>query len=168
MCVSLRVPDTKQALIAGTVGSALAADRPPDDVAAVPECGPWHIVPRRVGTEEDVVVPDDVLRVGHMLPEPEAHRFARIPVVDDPWVVEDLGVPALGRVSTEGGQPHGEHLNVGVRILAEDLVLHPTGALVADASGGREEHDEPSFPGAPVEGRPQLGNPANGCELGRW
>jgi len=73
-------------------------------VAAVPECRPWDVVSCRVGTEEDVVVPDDALRVGHMLTEPEAHRFARIPVLDDPRVVEDLGVPALGRVSTEGRQ----------------------------------------------------------------
>jgi hypothetical protein len=122
-----------------------------DDIAAAADERSRHALPGRGWAVDEVVIPHGRPRMGDMLIEPCAHKELGIPVVDHPRVVQHLGVPCTGRVTAENRLPYRVDVDICLRILHQDLVLHPTGARVANGSGGGKEQEQAGAPGVSVE-----------------
>jgi len=140
-----------------------------DDVAAGGEEARGFELPACVSGECEVGVPDDVAgpaeAAKRVIREPLAGQSGSVPEADDARVVEDVRVPGAARVTGEDRQPDRVNGELRVRVGVEDVLSDPTGPELADASGWRDEQDQPRLPRARVEQRSQLPDVAQICEL---
>src|SRR5437660_1417134 len=76
-------------------------------------------------------------------------------------------VEVVARVAGEDRQPDRVNGELGVRVGVEDVRADPTGPELADASGRRDEQDQPWLAGMRVEQRAQLPDVAQIGEVPR-
>ena len=124
-----------------------------------PALTPWRVrAPRRIRAVQRVEVPGGSLPVQYVGAVPVADELLIVPEVTDTRVGHAGAIPPVAAVAEQHVEPHRVHPQVWIGVLAQDVLLDPTGPLSASWSSGRDQHDEPRLARVLVERVLQIPN----------
>ena len=104
----------------------------------------WRFpAPCRIWAVQRVEVPGGSLPVQHVGAVPVANELLLVPEVPDARIGHTVAIPAVAAVAEQHVEPHRVDPQVWIGILAQDVLLDPTGPLAALGSSRRDQHDEP-------------------------
>jgi hypothetical protein len=122
-----------------------------DDRPAQAQCARRLGAPGRIWPVQRVEVPGRPLTVQHFSAVPVADHLLFVPEVSGARVGHAVGIPSSATIADEHVEPHCVHAQVRVAVLAQNVLLDPTGPLSALWSSRRDEHDQPWLAGVLVE-----------------
>src|SRR5438270_10243505 len=98
-----------------------------------------------IGRVERVEVPRRPTRMRHVLAEPGANGLLFVPEMNDARIGHAITIPAVAAIPIQHVEPDRVHAQVGGGVVAQNVVLDPTGPLPALGSSRRYEQQEPGL-----------------------